>query len=248
MSSSSQPPATPERMSSGTVVDLPVRRRSSPHSDSRSSSSSGHALTPQSSLSGEPADDHHLSPYRTSSSRGSFQFGQSGDHGQPDENTAFTFRSLHNVTPRPSPPAPGTEPLTSIHPEPVELSASALPILPAMVTELPQPLHTLYSDEKITIRSGCDARRAPRPYNVRDEECPAKPFFDRIFQEALGKGVVIASRTVAALEKVAGPAGRQSDLEKLLKVARDLSEFETCDTRTIGVLGDSGEGKFHYYP
>jgi hypothetical protein len=101
----------------------------------------------------------------------------------------------------------------------------------------------LYSDEKIAIGSGNDHSRAGVPYNVRDETCPEKPFFDQVFQEALGNGVAIAGRTLNALEKVAGPALGQGDLSRLLKDARNLSNFESSDTRTIGVLGASGEGK-----
>jgi hypothetical protein len=81
------------------------------------------------------------------------------------------------------------------------------------------------------------------PYDVRDEASPLEPFFTLAFQVALQNGLAIAKDTVAAIERVAGSFGLRDELARLLEDARDLSTFECSDTRTVAVLGDSGEGK-----
>ncbi|KAH8744019.1 hypothetical protein F5882DRAFT_455086 [Hyaloscypha sp. PMI_1271] len=82
-----------------------------------------------------------------------------------------------------------------------------------------------------------------RPYDVRDEEAPIEPFFTSVFQTALQNGLGIANKVVTAIEKLVGSSEPSSDLERLFKDARRLGTFQSTDTRTIAVLGDSGEGK-----
>ncbi|KAH6700598.1 hypothetical protein BKA61DRAFT_705543 [Leptodontidium sp. MPI-SDFR-AT-0119] len=81
------------------------------------------------------------------------------------------------------------------------------------------------------------------PYDVRDEEAPQEPFFTSAFQTALQNGLGIANKVVTAIEKVIGSSEPSSDLGRLFKDARRLGTFRSSDTRTIAVLGDSGEGK-----
>lgn len=81
-----------------------------------------------------------------------------------------------------------------------------------------------------------------RPYDVRDEEAPIEPFFTSVFQTALQNGLGIANKVVTAIEKLVGSSEPSSDLERLFKDARRLGTFQSTDTRTIAVLGDSGEG------
>jgi len=80
------------------------------------------------------------------------------------------------------------------------------------------------------------------PYDVQDEEAPLEPFFTSSFQTALKSGLGIASKLDTAIEKLVGSSEPSSDLERLLKDARRLGTFQSSDTRTIAVLGDSGEG------
>jgi hypothetical protein len=80
------------------------------------------------------------------------------------------------------------------------------------------------------------------PYDVQDEEAPLEPFFTSSFQTALKNGLGIASKLDNAIEKLVGSSEPSSDLERLLKDARRLGTFQSSDTRTIAVLGDSGEG------
>lgn len=81
-------------------------------------------------------------------------------------------------------------------------------------------------------------------YDVRDEEAPLEPFFTPVFQTALRTGLGIANKVVHAIEKLVGSSVPSSDLERLVTDARRLETFQSSDTRTIAVLGDSGEGNY----
>ncbi len=84
------------------------------------------------------------------------------------------------------------------------------------------------------------------PYDVRDEEAPLEPFFTPAFQTMLRNGLGIANRTVTAIERLVGSSQPSGDLERLFNDAKNLSTFQSSDTRTIAVLGDSGEGNFWF--
>lgn len=80
------------------------------------------------------------------------------------------------------------------------------------------------------------------PYDIHDEEAPSHRFFTREFQSTLRKGLDIARRTVTAIKMLSDLSGPKDALDKLLEDANRLSAFHGSDTRTIAVLGDSGEG------
>jgi hypothetical protein len=244
----------------------------------------------------------HLSPPAPDGSRIAFQFDQPGSNSLPTERQeTYTLRVLHNITPRPSPEPEETR-LSSSQDCLTGLNDSSLPIISTRDHEISQPLHTMYSDEKIAIPAsgdplqwglptivsdrldtaagthhGSSSRPAtpislnqvsnlspslgvlrPRsvsdvsdvsnnndnttPYDVRDEEAPLEPFFTSGFQTALQNGLGIAKEVDAAIEKLVGSSEPSSDLERLFKDARRLGTFQSSDTRTIAVLGDSGEG------
>jgi hypothetical protein len=84
------------------------------------------------------------------------------------------------------------------------------------------------------------------PYDVRDEKAPLEPFFTSAFQSALQRGLEIPKSIVATAERLMGSAEPGEDLKRLLRDARHLSTFQSSDTRTIAVLGDSGEGEHRY--
>lgn len=159
--------------------------------------------------------------------------------------------------------------------------------------EISQPLHTLYSDEKILIptiignaseangtnhtfayrpatptssnqvesnlsprssflhtRSPSDVSEASEscnnsPYDVKDEEAPLEPFFSSAFQNALQNGLNISNKVVTAVGRLSGSSEPSSDLERLSQDARRLGTFQSSSTRTIAVLGVSGEGKWN---
>jgi hypothetical protein len=243
----------------------------------------------------------HLSPPAPDGSRIAFQFDRSGSNSLPTERQeTYTFRLLHNITPRPSPEP--EESLSSSQDYSTGLNDSSLTTMSARDYEISQPLHTMYSDEKIAIPAAGEpierglptivgdhsdttagthhassSRPAtplslnqvsnlspslgvlrPRsvsdvsdvsdnndnttPYDVRDEEAPLEPFFTSVFQTALQNGLGIAKEVDTAIEKLVGSSEPSSDLERLFKDARRLGTFQSSDTRTIAVLGDSGEG------
>ncbi|KAH8649442.1 hypothetical protein BGZ60DRAFT_534676 [Tricladium varicosporioides] len=249
------------------------------------------------------ADTSHLSASGRDVPRISFQFDQlDGNSLSSEQQKTYTFRHLHNITPRPS-PEPEEAPLPSSQNSSTGSNYSSLPILSTPDHSIPQFLPTLYSDDKIPIpkadnpldrtvpliveddseikastpraslsipptplslsqvsdlslnlgsqrqRSVSDASDVSdnndytSPYDVRDEEAPLEPFFTSAFQTALQSGLGIANKVVTAIEKLVGSSEPSSDLKRLLKDARKLGTFESSDTRTIAVLGDSGEGK-----
>lgn len=81
------------------------------------------------------------------------------------------------------------------------------------------------------------------PYDVGSEEPPQEPFFAPPFQAALQRGLDIAKDAVDAMEAAGKSLVAGGDFQRLIKDAKELSAFKSSETRTIAVLGDSGEGK-----
>ncbi|OBT81787.1 hypothetical protein VE02_09856 [Pseudogymnoascus sp. 03VT05] len=81
------------------------------------------------------------------------------------------------------------------------------------------------------------------PYDVGSEEPPLEPFFASPFQTALQKGLDIAKDVADAMETAGQSLVAGGDLQRLINDAKELSTFKSSETRTIAVLGDSGEGK-----
>jgi hypothetical protein len=83
------------------------------------------------------------------------------------------------------------------------------------------------------------------PYDTRTELAFPHALFTSVFQDALKEGPNIAQKAVKAIEKMqaGNPGILDSDVSKFLDDAKDLQQFQGSDTRTIAVLGDSGEGK-----
>jgi hypothetical protein len=96
------------------------------------------------------------------------------------------------------------------------------------------------------VASPTSALAAPViPYDARTEAAPTHALFTERFQNALKQGSEIAQKAVKAIEKMQAGAPRESESEvgKFLSDAKGLQRFQGTDTRTIAVLGDSGEGK-----
>lgn len=224
-------------------------------------------------------------PGRQSTSRSpAFNFGASTS--QP-----FSFHSLHNVTPLPSPtPSRGTSPQPSttrlqspfrsdsispmsssqtaskpnIH-APAFSSSISLKVpstppsaersralsLTSPPSSLPgQPRDTMPNTQQrfrnvSEVSTPITQTSAPNPpYDAQAESAPAHVFFTPVFQTALKNGSTIAKDAFAAMEKL-GPSGLAEsdvDLKRLMEDAKGLRKFHGSDTRTIAVLGDSGEG------
>ncbi|RYP44610.1 hypothetical protein DL768_008931 [Monosporascus sp. mg162] len=80
-------------------------------------------------------------------------------------------------------------------------------------------------------------------YNVRDEQPPTHPFFTSSFQTALKEGLDIAKGIANMIQSIPDSIERGPEIHRLLEDAKILSSFNGSDTRTIAVLGDSGQGK-----
>ncbi|RFU23756.1 hypothetical protein B7463_g12581, partial [Scytalidium lignicola] len=74
------------------------------------------------------------------------------------------------------------------------------------------------------------------------EDAPAAPFYTRAFQSALRDGEGIAH---AATEALAGMCELDNNpvLQALRSMSEGLSKYRSSETKTIAILGDSGEGK-----
>ena len=315
-SSPSPAPSAPQSVLQRKIAPLPVRPKSSDN-PSRTLRSPVHSRSRsiEPSLSSEKASDgnsdgpsNHESVNDGRSPNGLSPFApyvsSSGSVPSIDtqRDTIFTFRTLHNITPRPSPepeptlsrphssstmqfvlspplssgPHPATQDSTQSSSSPysdekiVVIAAddepeSADPLYIGLSTGLStrsasrstvaQPLRSatqqpfeldslpiLPSIEVAEMPSHHERIDSPVPYDVRNEVPPTKAFFYPDFQNALKEGLGISKDTVAAIDKVTVSAGADPNLERLRTDAEELSTFLGTDTRTIAVLGPSGEG------
>ena len=81
-------------------------------------------------------------------------------------------------------------------------------------------------------------------YSMRDEPLPAEPYYEQGFQNALKMGTQLAGQVVTCLQRCPVVDDPESSLHKLLQDALKLSEYKSPTTRTIGIIGKSGSGKF----
>ncbi|KAG9255485.1 uncharacterized protein F5Z01DRAFT_56619 [Emericellopsis atlantica] len=102
----------------------------------------------------------------------------------------------------------------------------------ALSTSLLPPSHSI-------VNSGDH----PEAYDPRVEPGPTHEYFTIDFQQRLREGASIAKETVAAIEKVESAMKLDDEAGELLKQARELSAMRSDVTRTIAILGDSGEGQ-----
>lgn len=89
-------------------------------------------------------------------------------------------------------------------------------------------------------RSVAGSQQPVVAYDVLNEETPRHPFFSNTFQATLQKGLGIAKAATDVLKSVRSVQG--SGLDSLLKEGEDLCAFHGTSTRTIAILGDSGQG------
>lgn len=196
----------------------------------------------------------------------SFQFGEPA----PPTSTAPTnggpsFRFFHNISPSPSPqPSPYASPRQSsvmASPE-AELARLTLNETPASSQTPPRTLQLTsfqfsspISHANATASGEQSSRRAltasPAPgselelvsYSVRKEQPPSHPFFTSQFQSALKGGLDIAKGIADMIQTMPATIERGPELLELLQRAERLRKFIGSDTRTVAVLGDSGEGQ-----
>jgi hypothetical protein len=104
---------------------------------------------------------------------------------------------------------------------------------PAESDERPGQNRRTISDASITSTDS-----VTEPYDVRDETAPQEPVYTHAFQSALREGIAIANEAATSVNTLAS----RSNLQQLLEQAELLRTFRSSDTRTVAVLGDSGDG------
>lgn len=80
-------------------------------------------------------------------------------------------------------------------------------------------------------------------YVVEEEEAPVETFFTDGFQYILRRSYNVAIKVAQEMEKLEKTFETDSNFQRLLNDARGLSTVNISKTRTIAVLGASGEGK-----
>ena len=80
------------------------------------------------------------------------------------------------------------------------------------------------------------------PYKVENEVLPNEPYFDQGFQKALKTALIFTDTVSYQLKQCQLAQIRNSNLNKLLRVAEELKDFEPKKRRTIGLIGDSAAG------
>ncbi|KAI1870179.1 hypothetical protein JX265_006349 [Neoarthrinium moseri] len=172
------------------------------------------------------------------------QFAGFGGAGRDQGDHVFTFRSLYNATPSPSPqPSPQATPTRMPRLSRTEFDFTRLSIKETS----PRPSNSLQLQVAATgqlssFQAVTDQKSQPTPYSVLDEEPPAHPLFTSVFQSALKDGIAV-SKDAMTIIKHTNRFSDDSDLSRLLHDAEDLSNFACSGTKTIAVLGDSGQGK-----
>ncbi|RGP63207.1 hypothetical protein FSPOR_8789 [Fusarium sporotrichioides] len=214
---------------------------------------------------------------RSINSNAVFQFGgrdqnvASADRGARAES--FSFGSLHNMTPLPSPSSsraatPQQSPSSYVTAPPAKVThaasendtkALAFSILSPSSSDSRRQSLSLFSSTPSTPSqprlerpdSGGIVSPAPEPlapitlYDARAESTPPHALFTATFQDVLKQASDIAQKVVRSIEKIqiGAPKEEGSEIDKFLGDAKRLQRFQGTDTRTIAVLGDSGEGK-----
>jgi hypothetical protein len=83
----------------------------------------------------------------------------------------------------------------------------------------------------------------PKPYNVNSEETPKEPFFSHEFQNALRESIEISKGIAKVFDEHRDSIHESTDLKRLQQEALKVSTFQNSSTRTIALLGTSGEGE-----
>ncbi|KAL1878541.1 hypothetical protein VTK73DRAFT_7882 [Phialemonium thermophilum] len=156
----------------------------------------------------------------------------------PDSNPGATPLAVQPRTPS----AAQSSPLTPVRRPAPEQRPTASPEMPFPSTgHRESPLSRSSSSGEVAAAPPSAAASLPSPYDPRNETTPPHAFFAPALQQALrdGRSIAREAATAVARAQIAGDA----DLQRLQREAEALQNFRGSDTRTIAVLGDSGEGK-----
>lgn len=112
-----------------------------------------------------------------------------------------------------------------------------------------EPIHQgteATSSTRPISRKRSSSRVPMTPYVVRDEEAPQDRFHEPAFQQAFAD----AKGLISELESVLGSSriivDPDSTMQRLLREARELAQFQCPSSRTVGFVGDSGVGTLHH--
>ena len=96
-----------------------------------------------------------------------------------------------------------------------------------------------------TAFGSCDAysKSIMVTYDIAMEEVPQGLFHNPTYQAELQKDREIARAVTSALERAGLHSVNGDYLQRLISDGKTLSTFEVSSTRTIAILGGSGEGK-----
>ncbi|KAM0295276.1 hypothetical protein ACHAPM_010801 [Fusarium culmorum] len=213
---------------------------------------------------------------RSITSNAVFQFGGRDQNVSSTDRDAraesFSFGTLHNMTPLPSPSpsraaTPQQSPSAYVTASPAKIAhaasengtkAPAFSFLSPPSSDSRRQSSSLLSSTPSTPsqpgvdkpESGGIASPTPEPsvpitpYDARAESAPPHALFTATFQDVLKQASDIAQKAVRSIEKMqtGAPKDEGSEIDKFLGDAKRLQRFQGTDTRTIAVLGDSGEG------
>ena len=122
---------------------------------------------------------------------------------------------------------------------------------PSRPSVLPTGSSTVASNRRAAVSSSWGVPSASRPvaptlstepYRIHDEKPPEHAFFTGAFQTALKGGLYIAKGIASTIRDMPDSVERSPEVRALLHEAESLTKFVRSDTRTVAVLGDSGEG------
>ncbi|KAK6604057.1 hypothetical protein H4I95_05960 [Botrytis cinerea] len=105
----------------------------------------------------------------------------------------------------------------------------------------PQISHSRRSSEASSADS--ESSNEDVKYAVEDEKAPLEPYFTEEFQSLLGRSYDVALQVANELGKLENVFGEDIDFRRLLNDSKGLSARDISSTRTIAILGASGEGK-----
>jgi len=161
------------------------------------------------------------------------QFG-TGGLGRGD--SPFTFRKLYNTTPEPDFQEDKYPQIEDY----ITLEASTAS------SNVPQPHEIAIKSEDVPseLESTSFLPEQNTKYDVRDETPPDESYFNPEFQAALKKGKAVAGRIEDNLRACELAQDRESQIYKMAQTAEELRHFDAPSVCYIGVVGDSGVGKF----
>jgi hypothetical protein len=159
------------------------------------------------------------------------------------EETPLTPRSLHNASPQP--PMMFAKPLaSSLTSQPSLTPNTSNSATGDQTAGLQQTLRNLSLEEMGNPASSFMAEATiSEPYNINKEPAPNEPFYSPLFQSTLKTGIKIASDAADGTTKLQGVVSNQR-LRNLQEDAELLKNYQSSGTRTIAVLGDSGQGEW----